>query len=297
MKKLILILILLSTLPLFGQVRLSTMDSITTFGIYDYSYWNALSGDAYLNRKVSWTALRAAMIDYIDGLANTWALKQTFSSGATFSAGANGAVTFNDSVVCIAGAPLWVHWIQRVSPSSTIGSAAAPFFTIYANNFTVPNTEGNDSVSITYDDSTLTIDKAISFSGLTITESVGMDSGATFTGMILGNVEYTVSTAADSIITLTTYAPSVELILPADVTSPGISRLHVNEATKGQVIRLWNPGGAYVIAFTQSVADDDNLTMAGDDTLAYADNLTFQYIGLSGGKQIWMEVSRTDNVQ
>ena len=296
MKKLILILVLLTTYA-YSQTKVSDMDSITTMVTTDLFWINKdIGSSTFAHRQLSWTNLRNQMIDYIDGLANTWALKQTYSSGATFSAGANGKASFADSVYCSSFVNVGIG--LPLSPGTGFwGISTQPFYQMTALNFIVPNSEGNDSCAISYDDSTLSFSKAVSFSGLTITESVGVDSGAAFTGMIWSNVEYTVSTAADSIITLTTYAPSVELVLPADVNSPGISRIHVNEATKGQIIRLWNPGLAYVIAFTQSVGDDDNLVMAGNDTLAYADNITFQYIGLSGGKQIWMEVNRSDNVQ
>lgn len=275
-----------------AQVRLSTMDSITTFAPYDYSYWNTLSGGNYLNRKVSWTALRAGMIDYIDGLANTWALKQTYSSGATFSTGSNGTVDIQDSALTTG---LWTNWLHARQAVTYIGSTTDPFFNVYSRNFVVVNPYENDSVYISYEDSTLSFDKALRFPSLTITETVGIDSGATLSAIIYDNVEYTVSSAADSIITLTTYSPSVQLILPADVTSPGISRIHMNEATKGQIVRFWVSGGSYDITFTDTIGDDDNLDMAGDITLSYLDNITFQYVGLSGGKQIWMETGRSNN--
>lgn len=275
-----------------AQVRLSTMDSITTFAPYDYSYWNTLSGGNYLNRKVSWTALRAGMIDYIDGLANTWALKQTYSSGATFSTGSNGTVDIQDSALTTG---LWTNWLHARQAVTYIGSTTDPFFNVYSRNFVVVNPYENDSVYISYEDSTLSFDKALRFPSLTITETVGIDSGATLSAIIYDNVEYTVSSAADSIITLTTYSPSVQLILPTDVTSPGISRIHMNEATKGQIVRFWVSGGSYDITFTDTIGDDDNLEMAGDITLSYLDNITFQYVGLSGGKQIWMETGRSNN--
>lgn len=226
--------------------------------------------------------------------ANTFTQRQTFT-GAAFSAASYGTVTFNDSV----SVPTAIY-SKKYNPydaTSTMGSSTSPMAQIYTRQLFFPNTEGNDSVTISYDDSTLSFDKALRFSGLTITENVSIDSGATLKAIIYDNQVHTISDVADSIITLTSYSPSVELSLPGDVTSPGISRIHLNEATKGQVLVFWNPSGSYSITFTQSVADDDNLLMAGDITLAYADNITFQYIGLSGGKQLWMEVSRSNNVQ
>jgi len=288
--------LMLLALPTYSQVKLSAQTAITSLSPTDIMWWNTDVGGVFTHRKMTWAVLAGEISDTMNSKTNTWALKQTFSSGATFSAGANGKVSFADSVQF--DYPFYTsNFFPKTANGAVIGWSTQPYYKIYASEFVPVNTEGNDSCVISYDDSTLSFSKAVSFSGLTITESVGVDSGAAFTGMIWSNVEYTVSTAADSIITLTTYAPSVELVLPADVNSPGISRIHVNEATKGQIIRLWNPGLAYVIAFTQSVGDDDNLVMAGNDTLAYADNITFQYIGLSGGKQIWMEVNRSDNVQ
>lgn len=276
-----------------AQVRLSTMDSVTSFQPTDLFWLNTKPSSSFVNRKVSWYYLRSNMIDYIDGLANTWAARQTFN-GATFGAASYGAIVFEDSV-WNAGTSYLNRIYPTTSSTSQIGTLAIPYERIWTRSLTIPNTYGNDSVSISYEDSTLSFDKALRFPSLTITETVGIDSGATLSAIIYDNVEYTVSSAADSIITLTTYSPSVQLILPADVTSPGISRIHMNEATKGQIVRFWVSGGSYDITFTDTIGDDDNLEMAGDITLSYLDNITFQYVGLSGGKQIWMETGRSNN--
>ena len=295
MKKLILILILLSTLPLFGQVRLSTMDSITTFGMRDYSYWNALSGAAYLNRKVSWHALTAGMEGWLTDSVHTWDLTQTFSSGATFSAGANGAVTFNDSVVCIAGAPLWVHWIQRVSASSTIGSAAAPFFTIYANNFTIPNTEGNDSVSITYDDSLVTFSKDVSIPNLTLTESIDMDSTAGFTNIQITPYDYTPGDVTDSVITMTTLRSNIRLVPPGDMTN--IENL-VMPAPIGQVVILYHTDVGDSVTFEAGTATGAQVFIMGSNFIMDEyDSIAFMLVSVAAGsaKGAWMELWRKDN--
>src|SRR3972149_7198926 len=96
MKKLILFLILLTSIS-FSQVALSTRDSITTLVPTDIAGWQTKVASSFVNRQLSWSNLRSNLTDYIDGLANTWNLKQTFTSGGTFNAGANGGVTFNDS--------------------------------------------------------------------------------------------------------------------------------------------------------------------------------------------------------
>lgn len=275
-----------------AQIRLSTMTEVTSLDTADLFWVNEFVTPNWVNRKLKWLNLRSNMIDYIDGLANTWALKQTYSSGATFSTGSNGTVDIQDSALTTG---LWTNWLHARQAVTYIGSTTDPFFNVYSRNFVVVNPYENDSVYISYEDSTLSFDKALRFPSLTITETVGIDSGATLSAIIYDNVEYTVSSAADSIITLTTYSPSVQLILPADVTSPGISRIHMNEATKGQIVRFWVSGGSYDITFTDTIGDDDNLEMAGDITLSYLDNITFQYVGLSGGKQIWMETGRSNN--
>ena len=297
MKKLILILILLSTLPLFGQVRLSTMDSITTFGIYDYSYWNALSGGTYLNRKVSWTALRAAMIDYIDGLANTWALKQTFSSGATFSAGANGTVSFADSVLMPSGSSLWVHWIQRSAVSSIIGNYNAPFFTIYAQHFTTTNLEGNDSCVISYDDSTLTFDKGVSFSGdVAFAADVSFDSSFVFKSFTVGVYTYPIGNIADSILILMDTCSTIKFALPGNVTNMEKITFQASLGSgkgAGTIIKLINTDASDVITLKDNAADG-NLQLAGDFAMGTYDYIELQYINNSG-TWVWAETKRSNN--
>ena len=288
MKKLILILILLSTLPLFGQVRLSTMDSITTFGIYDYSYWNALSGGAYLNRKVSWTALRAAMIDYIDGLANTWALKQTYSSGATFSAGANGGVTVSDTLWAIS---LYANGYPY-NATSYWGFFDRPFYKMYSREFVLVNPYDNDSVTVTYDDSTLTFDKKISVANLTVTSSFNIPDSVSFSGFALSGNAYTPSRTDDSVITLGSTMSSIILSLPGAVTTPGIEKIVMTNAGNEQMLTITNRS-SFEILLDDGEADG-NLVLGGsvDFTMGVLDIIVLKY---DSYLNVWVEVSRSNN--
>ena len=301
MKKLILILILLSTLPLFGQVRLSTMDSITTFGIYDYSYWNALSGGAYLNRKVSYTTLALSLAATIDDYTLTWVNAQTFTAtpifnrGATFSAGTHGAVTFNDSTYFPAN-PTIIRFQKPLSKATinAIGTLSEPYDIIYADVFRIPNTEGNDSVSVTYDDSTLTFDKDISIPNLSVTETFSMDSAAAIQSLKLTNNAYTIVDVGDSVITTATLMSNIQLALPGDVTK-GIETITMTGAAVGHIILLYTTDADDSVLFVDA-ASDGNLYMAGNLWLRAGDNIAFMYIyDQPSLAWAWMELWRKDN--
>src|SRR5574343_2076973 len=80
-------------------IRLSTMTEVTSLDTADLFWVNEFVTPNLVNRKLKWLNLRSNMIDYIEGLANTWAGIQTFN-GATFNSGSHGKVLFNgDSVV------------------------------------------------------------------------------------------------------------------------------------------------------------------------------------------------------
>lgn len=295
MKKYIfLIFLFLLTYEAYPQVRLSSMDSITTFAVYDYSYWNTLTGGAYLNRKVSWSALRTGMIDYIDGLANTWALKQTFTSGATFSAGANGTVTFSDSVVNTGTSNL-NRIYPTTSSTSQIGTVLTPYQTIWGRYFRMPNTEGNDSCLISYDDSTVTFDKEVSIPTLRITAALTVDSSVTSPTLKVSPNEYQIVNVTDSIITTDILMSNIVLQLPGDVTSPGIEKITMTGAPEGHIIVLFITTTSDSVVFQDSNADG-NLRMAGDFNMNTHDNIAFMYIkDADAGENYWIEIWRKDN--
>lgn len=282
-----------------AQIRLSTMTEVTSLDTADLFWVNEFVTPNWVNRKLKWLNLRSNMIDYIDGLANTWAQRQTFSNGATFSAASYGTVSFTDTVS--SSHAMTGKIILPYDITSQVGTPANPFFRISARTFYIPNTESNDSVAITYDDSTLSINKTLNVSGLEVSSSVtfsdvdvSFDSGSVFNSMVFGNATYAPATVGDSIITLTTFSPSRQLDLPGNITSPGISKLHVNGASMGQIIRFWNLSDVYTLTFTKLVGDDDNLYMSADMTLGQLDNITFQCVDPSASGQVWMEISRTN---
>lgn|SRR5574343_36053 len=275
-----------------AQVRLSTMDSITTFAPYDYSYWNTLSGGNYLNRKVSWTALRAGMIDYIDGLANTWALKQTYSSGATFSTGSNGTVDIQDSALTTG---LWTNWLHARQAVTYIGSTTDPFFNVYSRNFVVVNPYENDSVYISYEDSTLSFNKAVSFPNLSITESVTIDSGATIGMFRLDPLTYNIPDVADTILKIPSASAKSFIILnpPGNVTN--LNKFTLEGATIGTIVKIINADAFDTIALKDIVGNDDNLLLSADFTLGFYDSLDLLCVDDSPDAQIWIETARSNN--
>jgi hypothetical protein len=275
------------------------MDSVTSFSPTDLFWLNTKPSSAFVNRKVSWTYLRSNMIDYIDGLANTWALKQTYSSGATFSAGSNGGVTFNDSTY-FPTSPTIIRFQKPLSLVSLngIGSAAEPYDAIYSQNFVMVNTEANDSVYLSYDDSTLTINKTVEFANLTVTTSVTVDSGASFRQVIYEPNTYLVPAVSDTVLRLNAankYSLSI-IDLPGNVTSPGISHFDVDGATIGFIARLVVMDATFTITFKNFVGNDDNLYIATDFTGAgIRDYIELMCVVATADAQVWIETGRTAN--
>ena len=300
MKKLILILVLLTTYA-YSQTKVSDMDSITTMVTTDLFWINKdIGSSTFAHRQLSWTNLRNQMIDYIDGLANTWALKQTYSSGATFSAGANGGVTFGDTVT--ANAPFRFGYAYNlptadatVSLGGFVGVTPYWFSWVWTHNIGsdalwVYNDERNDSVSITYDDSTLTFDKKITVGQLSVTGSFAIPDSATFDGLALSEDNYSPSFVTDSVITLTSVSSSIIIIPPGAMATPGIEKVLMTGAGEGQLLVITNYTASSVTF--QDDEGDGNLKLAGDFAMGQADILMLKY---SSAKTYWYEISRSAN--
>ena len=292
MKKLILILVLLTTYA-YSQTKVSDMDSITTMVTTDLFWINKdIGSSTFAHRQLSWTNLRNQMIDYIDGLANTWALKQTYSSGATFSAGANGKASFADSVYCSSFVNVGIG--LPLSPGTGFwGISTQPFYQMTALNFIVPNSEGNDSVSITYDDSTLSFSKDVSIPNLTISETFIMDSAATIQSLKINHEEYTIANVGDTVITPASLMSNIELALPGYVTK--IEKINMSGSASGHIIILTTYSSTDSVTFYDNQADG-NLKLAGNFTMGQYDNLALIYIDDQGnGFAGWIEIWRKDN--
>jgi len=297
MKKYIFIILLfLLAYEAYPQVRLSTMDSVTTFTPTDLFWLNTKPSSAFLNRKVSWRSLRSNLEDFMADSAHTWALKQTFSSGATFSAGSNGTVTFTDSVVFASGGALFTYAIVPVTNNlMNIGTATNYYRDIYAKNFKVPNTEGNDSCTISYDDSVLTFTKEVSIPNLSVTDNFAMDSAAALQSLKINPEEYTIANVADSIIAIDSLQSNIMLNTPGNVVTPGIEKITMTGAAVGHIIILYTTEPSDSVVFQDSNSDG-NLRMAGDFTMKNSDNIAFIFISdETAGFEGWMEIWRKDN--
>lgn len=295
MKKYIFIILLfLLAYEAYPQIRLSSMDSVTTFTPTDLFWLNTKPSSSFVNRKVSWSYLRSNMIDYIDGLANTWALKQTFTSGATFSAGANGGVTFSDSVINTGTSNL-NRIYPTTSSTSQIGTVLTPYQTIWGRYFRMPNTEGNDSCLISYDDSIVTFDKEVSIPNLNVTDNFAMDSAAALQSLKINPEEYTIANVADSVIAFDSLQSNVMFNTPGNVVTPGIEKITMTGAAVGHILILYTTEPSDSIVFQDSNADG-NLKMAGDFTMKNNDNIAFIFIrNETEGDNFWMEIWRKDN--
>lgn len=287
MKKIFLIVfLLLLAYEAYPQIRLSTMTEVTSLDTADLFWVNEFVTPNWVNRKLKWLNLRSNMIDYIEGLANTWAGIQTFN-GATFNSGSHGKVLFNgDSVVITTS--LWAHWLQRYAASSIIGNYNAPFFNVYAKTFTVINADETDSASIS-----ISSTGKVAITDLLITETLSMDSAATLQALKLKPESYAIADVNDTVITTATLMSNMQLVLPGDVAM-GIETINMDGVAAGHIL----------IVYTTDIDDsvliheesDGNLKMAGDVWLRAGDNIAFMYIyDQPALGWYWMELWRKDN--
>jgi hypothetical protein len=161
---------------------------------------------------------------------------------------------------------------------------------MYAMGFTIPNTEANDSVTITYDDSTLSINKTLSVSNLEVTSQLAMPDSATFSGLALSQTDYAPAFVTDSIITLSSVASSIEITPPGSMSSPGIEKILMTGGGDGQILVITNRG-AVTIVFQDTEADG-NLYLSTDFSMAQWDSIMLMY---NSKISKWIEISRSDN--
>lgn len=288
MKKIFLIIfLLLLAYEAYPQVRLSTMDSVTSFQPTDLFWLNTKSGASFVNRKVSWSYLRSNMVDYIDGLANTWAQKQTFSSGAIFPLGSNGYVEFFDSTLTTG---LWTNWLHARTLTAVVGHGTEPFWGVYTKNLYIMNQWANDSVGISYDDSALTIDKTLKVSNIEITEQLQVPDSASFSGLALSQAIYQPTLASDSIITLSNVESSIVINPPASMGTPGIEKIDMTGAGNGQILVITNRQPLTIVF--QDSESDGNLYLATDFSMGQWGSLVLMY---NSNILKWIELSRSSN--
>jgi len=303
MKKLILIMALLFTVPLFSQITLSGTDSVTVASqddrdILDIQIYN---GGSFVHRQQSWRLHRLSLQSWLDDQSLTWTGINTFN-GATFAAGSHGRVTFADSVQFNAN----LTYTQNIFPKTTAGYFNGQFgqkwLTVYsknvfAENLYVTNVEGNDSVLISYDDSTITFNKSASFFGtVSIADDISMDSSASFNVFNFLPHPYTIPTVGDTMMTLALadLYSLIEIDLPGNVT-PGISHLQVDTATKGMILKMYNGDASYSIIFEDIVSGDDNLYLTANMTLGTYDYIELLCVDATKAAQKWIEMSRSNN--
>lgn len=166
--KIIFISIILSMMLSFvsyaqgSTVYLSTRDSLA----YDEHDPTDLMGVAvdvsgtYTWYKATWFSLSKAFRIYVSGQANTWSEDQHFSGGI-YSDG----ITYAD-----------VIYPQGIAPVSRIGYFGIPFNYVYANQFVVVNEANNDSLVISFNDSTLSFssDKTIDIANLNVSSELSV---------------------------------------------------------------------------------------------------------------------------
>ena len=195
MKTIILILVLLISDLILAQAATPTYTSYLR--LRKYAQGVNPSADSL---NANWTGID----NWADGVAevdsiNTFADSVRFVKGATFSAGANASVTFLDSLV---STWQYTNYIFRSATNATVGWGDAPFYKMHSRYFLIPNQYSNDSVSITYDDSVLTIDKKTSIGDLVVTTSMQIDSSVSNKQFKITPNTYTIAAVDDSVIAI-----------------------------------------------------------------------------------------------
>ena len=303
MKILTIFLTLLFSSITFGQ-KLSARDSVVAFNGDDIFAIQEDSSSTYTWRKVFFSDFFEALRDSMDlyygqlTISNDFTGINTFD-GATFNADAHGTVTFNDST--ISNATLWTGALypKDVDGTYTLGLPARPWYDIYAHEFTVINPEHNDSASITFDDSLITISRDVNFTGtVQMSDAMLMDSTALIKVQNFEWHSVTISNLGDTILTLTTsdLYSAIELDLPGNL-DPGISNFQIDTAAKGMVLKIYNGDATYDAVFIDIVSGDDNLYMSGNATLsaAHYDYIEFMCVDATKGAQVWMQTGESDN--
>lgn len=304
MKKIILmiglVLIVYSLQP--ETIKAQTYDSLASFtavtslNATDLMPMQIKVSNKYKWRKITgaslWSRMRdttQAQLTTLLNTSNSWNGINNFD-GATFNSGSHGKVTFSDSVIFASRTE--IGSLYPYNATSFMGDQTDPFLRIYSKNFVLVNTAGTDSVVIN-----VGTDGSLSIPNLTISGSMKIDSSATTDVMAFTPHSYTVPNTGDTILTLATanrYS-LIELDLPGNM-SPGISRLYVQGAQKGMIIRFYNGDASYSMEFEDLVGDDDNLYMAGDfASMAKYDYIEFQCVVESIVGQTWIETGRSNN--
>ena len=308
MKKIyILIVSLFLTIPIYSQVTLSGRDSITTLVPTDI-FLALTNASGFKNRQISWRLLRSNVSGYMDGIGLTWTAIQTFS-GADFTTSAHGTVTFGDSTVFNAQSYHGGNYINASNLRSTakvdgqfvgwIGSSALAYSRMYSTRFILMNSEGTDSISMSYDDSTLTIDKEVSFSeNVTFASGLEFDSSKVFKNIVFGTYIYTIGNVTDTVLTLQDTCAIIDLLLPGDVTNMEKIEFASGQGKGiGTIIRIvWRDvAKSENTIFFEDGAPDGNLRLSADFTMAKEDYLELMQIYDQDGNLIWMETGRSNN--
>lgn len=274
--------------------------NITIFGATDLAVTQTKVSNAYAWRKITglnfWAQVRDTTEAY--GYAGL-SLSNSFTGindfdGATFNAGAHGTVTMDDSVLT---GGLWTNWLHARQAVSYIGWLTDPFLYIWTKNLVIVNDEENDSVTFSYDDSLLTIDKPTKFTQLvTLGDDLGFDSSYAMKNTVYKSSVYTIANTGDSVLII--YADScalIELSLPGNVTN--LENIVFEDAAglgKGAVIRIWHKAINTVFFEDAAATEDGVMQLAGDFTMGAFDYLELLHF-YTGAYWSWIEISRSNN--
>lgn len=221
--------------------------------------------------------------------SNTFTGIQTFN-GATFAAGSHGVTTFADSAIFTSRTELSSTYPYNAT--SFMGSTADPFLRMYAKNFWVVNSAGDDSVAISYNET----DDAVNIDNLTIGTQVNMDSAVGFQNINFISHQIDIDDVGDSVISVGQKMTSIWLNLPGDMQE-SLEELSISGFSVGDFVIIYNGDATDTCTFEDITGGDGdcNMQLAGDFNMnSQYDSIALLCVSVADGVTNWIELWRKD---
>lgn len=157
------------------------------------------------------------------------------------------------------------------------------------------NNAWDDSASISYNGTIISFNKPISSSSLTLTDELELDSATTMVSFKLSPASYQIVNVGDSVLTIDSLMSNVLLLLPGDVTTPGIEKITMEDAPEGHILILYITTTSDSVVF-RDMESDGNLQISGDFTMNTHDTIQLMYIkDADAAEYYWIRIGGSDN--
>jgi hypothetical protein len=319
------IMLVVSLVLLFiGTGKSQTIDApigYTTFlGLRQYAYEanpgaDSLNANNTLidnNAKAVNDTLTAIRSDLYSVISYSGGITDGSVTWADMSTSAKATIVQVTGTQSIAGAKIFTDglYTDGITPNASLtynlGKIDEMWKTVYTqrvstNGIAILNPTGTDSVVIGYDGTDVQFNKPVTVADFYITESISMDSAASFNSLKLYGDTYTPVLVGDSILVIDALQANIRIAPPGDMTR--VIGMSMEGASEGTIVVLYNTSGLYSVTLKDDIPsllygeNDHNLfKMTGDFTLGAMDNITFKYTyNDSDLANQWMEISRSDN--